>query len=234
MSRGVRLDGGHRAGNHQEGGRSVFPSSTGVSDDDLHELRVELNKAITALFILDLRQLLTYDLGFGGVAAVTGSAICSQGKVQPFVPAEPPAVLPTVGRVVSLMILTISNNITDNSKASKAPGQPADSLEGNSDGWLGQTQTITTMNKAVGSGLHLSMRAISADDSWQAAFESPISFYDSSIYEPVYEPGAYVPARLHAGGGSAAVRRMKDPGKPFCDSVIGSAHPLQTRFHDPG
>ena len=92
----------------------------------------------------------------------------------------------------------------------------------------------TMINSAVGSGLHLSMRAISADDSWQAAFESPISFYDSSIYEPVYEPGACVPARLHAGGGSAAVRRMKDPGKPFCDSVIGSPHPLQARFHDPG
>ena len=97
------------------------------------------------------------------------------------------------------------------------------------------TPDIKTMiNSAVGSGLHLSMRAISADDSWQAAFESPISFYDSSIYEPVYEPGACVPARKHVGGESAVVRRTKDPGKSFCGSVIGSAHPLLTRFHDPG
>ena len=81
VSKGVRLGGGHRAGNHQEGGRSVFPSSTEVSDDVVRELRVELNKAFTALFILDLRQLLTYDLGFGGVAAVTNSAICRQEKV---------------------------------------------------------------------------------------------------------------------------------------------------------
>ena len=89
-------------------------------------------------------------------------------------------------------------------------------------------------SSAVGSGLHLSMRAITADESWRAAFDSPTSFCDSSFYEPVYEPEAYGPATLHVGGESAVVRRTKDPGKSFCGSVIGSAHPLLTRFHDPG
>ena len=96
-------------------------------------------------------------------------------------------------------------------------------------------------SSAVGSGLHLSeraisadVRAISADGSWQAAFDSPTSFCDSSFYEPVYEPEACVPARMHVDCGSAVVRRIKDPGKSLCDSVIESAHPSLARFHDPG
>ena len=95
MSKGVRLGGGHRAGNHQEGGRSVFPSSAEVSDDDLGELRVAVNKAITALFILDVR-LLTCDLGYGGVAADSGSAVHqNKDNIQP---STPPAIIPPVGR----------------------------------------------------------------------------------------------------------------------------------------